>query len=371
MQKERGPNRSSLLPGERQPILRTADDIFDLAVKLGLFFVLVYCAAVLLEPFLFIGLWSLILVVTLYPIYSWTARRLGGQRTLAAFIVTTIILLLFTGPIIWLGLSMMEGVGSLSQQLNDGAIAIPPPPQRIRSWPFIGGQLFDLWHLASRNLREAIREALPYLSPLTSLARKIAEGVATGIPTFLVSLIVAAALFPPAPSLLEALRTVLQRLLPTRGEELLTLTGATIRNISQGVVGLSFLQAILAGVGLILAGIPGGGLLAVGVLIFGILQMQGVLFIPVFVWIWLSFDSMTALALTAYLGPVSILNNVLSPVVMAHGLKTPMLVIFIGLIGGIVAHGIIGLFIGPIVLAVTWELLIAWIKHEKAPPVSL
>ncbi len=99
----------------------------------------------------------------------------------------------------------------------------------------------------------------------------------------------------------------------------------------------------------------------------GILQIQGLLFIPVLAWIWATMNTTTALALTAYLGPVGLINNVLGPIVMSHGLSTPMLVIFIGLLGGALAHGVIGLFIGPIVLAVTWELIAAWMKHETAP----
>ena len=134
------------------------------------------------------------------------------------------------------------------------------------------------------------------------------------------------------------MRTLSQRILPTRGQELLKLAGATIRNISQGVIGISLLQAILAGLGFLVAGIPESGLLAIAVLISGILQIQGLVVFPVLVWIWASMQTTTALALTAYLLPVGLLNNVLGPIVMAHGLKTPMLVIFVGLMGGAVAH---------------------------------
>jgi predicted PurR-regulated permease PerM len=356
--------------GGRRPLLQSTDDVFELAVKLGLFFFLVYWATVLLRPFLSIALWSLILAVTLYPAFSWTARLLGGRRKLAAGIVTTMSLLVFTGPIIWLGMSMIEGVASLSHRLSAGDIAIPPAPEGIKSWPFIGERLFYFWDLASTNLKSAITEALPYLSPFTSMGRRMAEGAATGIPTFLISLIIAGVLFPPAPSLLEGVRTVSRRILPTRGQELVKLAGATIRNVSQGVIGISFLQAVLAGLGFLVAGIPGSGLLALGVLVTGILQIQGLMFIPVLLWIWISMETRTALALTAYLAPVGVLNNVLSPIVMAHGLKTPMLVIFVGLLGGVVAHGVIGLFVGPIVLAVSWELVVAWIEHEEPPSAS-
>ena len=354
--------------GERRPILQSTDDVFELVAKLGLFFFLIYWSIVLLRPFLSIALWSLILAVTLYPAFEWTARQLGGRRKLAAGVITAVSLLVFTGPIIWLGLSMVEGVASFSHRLSSGDITIPPPSEEIKTWPFIGDRLYYFWDLASTNLKRAVTEALPYLSPLRSTARRMAEGAATGIPTFLVSLIIAGALFPAAPSLLEAVRTLSQRILPTRGQELLKLAGATIRNVSQGVIGIALLQAILAGLGFLVAGIPGSGLLALAVLISGILQVQGLVVIPVLIWVWTSMQTTTALALTAYLAPVGLINNVLSPIVMAHGLKTPMLVIFVGLMGGAVAHGIIGLFIGPIVLAVTWELIVAWFKHEEASP---
>ena len=138
---------------ERHPILQSADDIFEIAVKLGLFFFLVYWSTVLLRPFLSIALWSLILAVTLYPAFSWTARLLGGRRKLAAVLVTAISLLVFTGPIIWLGISMIEGVAELSRRLSAGDIAIPPPSEGIKHWPFIGERLFYFWDLASTNLR--------------------------------------------------------------------------------------------------------------------------------------------------------------------------------------------------------------------------
>jgi predicted PurR-regulated permease PerM len=352
---------------ERHPILQATDDIFELAVKLGLFFFLVYWSIVLLRPFVPIALWSLILLVTLYPAFEWATRRLGGRRKLAAIIITLISLLVFTGPVVWLGMSMVEGVASLTRQMNAGAITIPSPTEEIKTWPFVGDRIYYFWDLASTNIKGAFKEALPYLGPVRGIARKMAEGAATGIPTFIVSLIIAGTLFPPAPSLLKAVRTLSQRILPTRGQELLKLAGATIRNVSQGVIGISLLQAIFAGLGFLVAGLPGSGLLALAVLISGILQVQGLVVLPVLVWVWASMPTTTALVLTAYLLPVGLLNNVLGPIVMAHGLKTPMLVIFIGLMGGAVAHGIIGLFIGPIVLAVTWELIAAWMKHEAAP----
>jgi len=343
---------------------RQPDIFFERVVKLLLLGLLAYWCFVLVRPFLTILLWTLILTVTLYPAFSWTSRQLGGQRKLAAAAITLFSLILFTGPVIWLGLSMMESLSSLSGRVNAGAITIPPPPEQVRSWPLFGESLHRIWTLGSINLKSALAEALPYLEPLRTLVRNMAKSAVTGIPSFLISLIATGFLLCPAPTLLNGGRKLSRRLLPEHGQEYIRLAGDTIRNVSQGVVGISLLQALLSGAGLAAAGIPGAGLLALAVLVCGILQFPGLVLVPVIIWGWLALEPQIAMALTAYLIPVALMNNILSPIVMAHGLRTPMIVIFIGVLGGAIAYGIIGLFIGPIILAVGWELAVAWVRQE-------
>ena len=342
----------------------SSDLFFERMAKLSLLGLLVYWSFVIVRPFLTILLWSLILTVSLYPAFNWVARHLGGRRKLAAAIMTLVSLAVVTGPVIWLGLSMVEGLSIFSDQMNSGTIAIPPPPDEIKSWPLIGGRIHHIWTLASANLKSAVSETLPYLDPLKSLARKMAQNAATGIPIFIVSFIASGFLFPAAPTLLEGGRKLSRSILPVHGQEYLKLAGATIRNVAQGVIGVSVLQSVLAGGGFIVAGVPGSGLLALAVLIFGILQFPGIVFLPVMIWGWTALTPSAALGLTAYLLPVSLINNFLSPIVMAHGLRTPMIVIFVGVLGGTIAHGIIGLFVGPIILAVSWELILAWVKKQ-------
>jgi predicted PurR-regulated permease PerM len=358
--------RQSRDESELNPVRSLTDSFFELVAKLVLFGFLVYWSFVLIRPFMFIVLWSLILTVTLYPVFDWAARRLGGCRSLAAAIVTALGLLVFTGPVIWLGISMMESVAGLSERLQTGALTIPPPPDEVRTWPLIGERAYRFWSLASADAGRAFTEALPYLAPLKAMARSMAENVATGIPTFLLSLIIAGFLFVPAPRLLAASRMLAHRILPAHGQEFLQLAGATIRNVSQGVIGIALLQAVLSGAVFVIAGVPASGVLALAVLVAGILQFPGLVQIPVLIWSWTTMPAAAALAFTVCMVPVGLINNILSPIVMAHGLKTPMLVIFAGVLGGAVAHGIIGLFLGPIVLAVTWELIAAWAEQEKA-----
>jgi predicted PurR-regulated permease PerM len=142
--------------------------------------------------------------------------------------------------------------------------------------------------------------------------------------------------------------------------------------VSRGVIGISALQAFLAGIGLIAAGVPGASMITSAVLVLGIIQIgPSILIIPLIVWSWWAMEPITALLFTAYMIPVNLLDNILRPFVMGRGLPTPMLIILIGVIGGTLSHGITGLFLGPIILAVIWELLVMWVKDgQDAPPVS-
>jgi predicted PurR-regulated permease PerM len=166
--------------------------------------------------------------------------------------------------------------------------------------------------------------------------------------------------------LVEAVAVFLHRRVSQRGGEFMQLAGATIRNVSQGVIGVSLLQALLAGLGLIVAGVPGASLIAFGVLVAGIIQIgPSVILVPVIIWSWMTMETWAALIFTAYIVPVNLIDNVLRPIIFTRGLKTPMLVIVVGVIGGTLSNGIIGLFVGPIVLAVAWDLLVAFMRNDE------
>jgi len=160
------------------------------------------------------------------------------------------------------------------------------------------------------------------------------------------------------------------RVLPQRSEELVALAGATIRTVSQGVIGIAVVQSFLFGVGLKFAGFAHAGLIAFLVLVLSIVQLgSSIVLVPCVIWIWMTKDSATALFITIYLVLVGLADNVLKPLLVGRGLTTPMPVMFMGLLGGTLAHGIVGLFIGPIILAVGWELMMAWVRDERTEDV--
>jgi len=243
----------------------------------------------------------------------------------------------------------------------------------VKHWPIAGAQIYDGWARASENLGAALREVAPHLKPLAAPVLAFAGSAGVGTLKFLLSVVLSGFLFIYGPQLVEGTRRIQARLVTQRNEDFVALAGLTIRTVSQGVIGVAVLQSLLAGIGLKLAGVPHAGLLAFAVLILAILQIgSAIVLLPVIIWIWATKEVSLALPLTAYLLVVGLADNIVKPLLMGRGLTTPMLVIFVGVLGGMLAHGIVGLFVGPIILAVAWQLVVAWIREERietAPPV--
>jgi predicted PurR-regulated permease PerM len=334
----------------------------ELTIRLGALGLLLYLSFVLLRPFISIAIWSVILTVALYPTYDWMVDHLGGRRRLAAALLTGLILLIIIGPATWLALGLIDSFRTLSE-FDLSVLAPPPPPETVKSWPLVGNSIYQFWQLASTNLQAALADIAPQLKPVGSAMLHVAAEAGTGAIKFFIAIFVAGFLFSPAPALVDSIRMFSRKLASGRGEEFVQLAGATIRAVSRGVIGISALQAFLAGLGLMVAGIPGASLITSAVLILGIIQIgPSIVLIPVIIWSWTTMETSSALLFTAYMVPVGLLDNLLKPILMARGLSTPMPVIIIGVIGGTMAYGIIGLFFGPIVLSVAWELTAAWMR---------
>jgi predicted PurR-regulated permease PerM len=345
---------------------RSGEEVIQIAIRLGLLAFLIYWTFVLLRPFIPILVWSVVLSVALYPAYDWLSAHLGQRPRTAAVITTILVLAVFLGPATWLGFGLVDGLRSISDQLTSGDLGIPSPPDRIRDWPMIGTRLYDIWEMASENLDAAFRQFAPHLKPLAGPILAIAGSAGTGTLKFIASVVVAGFLFPSGPKHVATVRNMLARIVPQRSADFLALAGATIRTVAQGVIGIAVLQSLLAGIGLKIAGVPHAGVLAFAVLLLSIVQIGSApILIPVIIWIWTVKDVGSAVLITIYLVLVGISDNVLRPLLMSRGLSTPVLVIFIGVLGGTLAHGIVGLFVGPIVLSVAWELMMAWISEER------
>jgi predicted PurR-regulated permease PerM len=231
----------------------------------------------------------------------------------------------------------------------------------------IGENFYETWQLASSNLREVLVQAAPQLKPLGAGVLAVAGSVSINLVKFILATIISGFLFIPGPHLVHSIKNLFAHVAARRGGMFVDVAGATIRNISRGVIGVASIQALFAGIGLIIAGIPGAGLISFAVLLLGIVQIgPAIILIPVVVWSWFTMGSGMAALFSAYMILVGLLDNILRPLVMAKGLSTPMPVILVGVFGGTLAHGMIGLFVGPIVLSTAWQLLAVWFRDESA-----
>ncbi|HEY7301583.1 MAG TPA: AI-2E family transporter [Xanthobacteraceae bacterium] len=342
-----------------EPLNRNA---IDALVRLSIIALLIYWAALLIQPFLVLIIWSVILVIVLYPAYAWSMRRLHLPSAIAAGAIVAFCLVILLGPATWLGLSLGSSLRWLAQRLASGELAIPPPFEAVRKWPLIGTKAYELWSLASTNFTEALVKVGPGLRPLSARLLVVASSAGLSMVKFVISVIIAGFLFKPGPSLVKSVGSVFRRLTTEHGDEYVELVGISVRNLARGVIGVALLQSLLVGIGLIVAGVPGAGLISLSVLILAIIQIgSAVVIIPVVIWSFFTMDTLGAVLFASYMVPVGLIDNFLRPIVMARGLKTPMSVILIGLLGGVWVHGLIGLFVGPIVLAITWELLGIWL----------
>jgi len=339
--------------------------VIELAIRLFVIGALIYWTFTIILPFAAIILWSVVLAVALYPIYRVVAELLGGRPITAAVLMTIVGLVLIIGPVTWMAVGAIEPIKVVVAGFDNGDIAIPPPPASIKDWPFVGEQLYAFWLLASTNLRSAFTQILPQLKPAGEFLLDMAKSAGAGTLKFLVSVLLMGFILAAAPQLLAGTRALSRRIDPSSGEKFVDLAGATINAVSRGVMGLSLMQAVIGGAGMYLADVPGASLLTIAILVLGIIQIGPLIVVaPVIFWAWTTLTPGPALALTVCMLSVNYMDNVLKPFIFAHGLSTPIPVIFVGVIGGVLAHGIAGLFAGPVVLAVVWELGKAWIADE-------
>ncbi|TVQ32445.1 MAG: AI-2E family transporter [Geminicoccaceae bacterium] len=341
----------------------------DLSIRLVVLALVIFWCGAIVWPFVEILLWALILAVAVHQPFAWLSARLGERPVLAAVLLTLAMLGLLLGPVSLLATQLVANLQLVIPALLQGQLRVPPPPEWLAALPIVGEQIAAFWTLASTNLRAAVQQLAPRLEPVGTTALLLAADAALAFFKMLAATALTGFLLVMAAPMTRQARSFARRLVPGRGDDFISLIGATTRGVARGVVGVAMLQSLLAGIGFLVAGIPGAGILTFLVLVLGILQIGAPLvLIGAVAYAWWALDPLTALLLTIWTIPVGLFDNVLRPILMARGVRVPMLVILIGVVGGVLLHGLIGLFIGPVVLAIGYELLIAWIAGEPGVP---
>jgi predicted PurR-regulated permease PerM len=348
--------------------------LLDVLIRAGLILVLVLLCYRIFSPFLVLMVWALILAVTLYPVHQALATRMGGRQGWAATLITLFGVALIVAPTAVLLNSIGDSVDRLIEGVQQNTLQIPPPAPGVAEWPVVGTKINAYWQLAHDNLPALVKSLQPKIGELAKIALAMVASIGVGILAFVAAFIIAGIIMAFGDAGDRASREIFARVVGVeRGDQFTTLSVATIRAVAQGVIGIAFIQAILVGLTLLVAGVPLAGVLAVVVLVLGIAQVPALIVtLPAIAYLWMSggYGTGEAVLYSVVLFVAGMADNVLKPLMLGRGVDAPMPVILLGALGGMAAGGILGLFVGAVLLALGYQIFMGWVaaNPDVKPP---
>jgi predicted PurR-regulated permease PerM len=343
----------------------------EAAIKISILGLMVLATYRIIQPFFMPVLWGIIIAVAAEPLVGKVALKLGGRRKIAATIFSLIVIAALIIPSILLVSSSIDTVQSVATSMENDTLEIPPPPAGVKEWPIIGSSLYKSWSLATTNLGDTLKKFAPQIKTVAGALLSKAGGGVKAVFMFIISVAIAGALLATAEKGTGVMHKIITRFAGDKGSEIITLGTATIRGVMQGVIGVAVIQAILSALGMVLVGVPAAGLWAGLVMILAIIQLPPLLVLgPIAAWVFSFAETTPAVIFLIWAIVVSGCDGFLKPILMGRGVDAPMLVILIGALGGMMLSGIIGLFVGAVVVAITYTLFMAWIEEEQVSQAS-
>jgi len=321
----------------------------------------------ILRPFLAATIWSTMIVVTTWPILRALQSRLWGKRWLATSIMTAALLLVFVVP-------LSAAIGTIVANASEivdwtsriSHVKLPPPPEFVEKVPIIGQKAASVWReYADKGSEELAEIVRPYATRAASWF--VAEVGSFGLVTlqFLLTVVISAILYTSGENTARWVRRFGRRLAGERGEQVVRLAGQAIRGVALGIVVTALVQSVLGGIGLAIAGVPFAAVLTAVMFMLALAQIGPLpVLLGALVWLWWQDATGWFVALLVWTIVVGSLDNILRPILIKKGADLPLLLIFAGVIGGLFAFGLLGLFVGPVLLAVAYTLLDAWVSEE-------
>ena len=339
--------------------------MLDAAIRIGLVAVLVYGCGRIVLPFAGVLAWSAILAVMLYPLHLRLTTWLGNRWS--AMLIGLIGVAVALGPMVIVVTSLATSIYSLISSLQNQNLTLPLPPLWLDGTPLVGKKLTEIWTLVATNLPAALTKYGQLLSGPVAWLASFASRLAVGELAIVLSFALAAVLVASGEGATEFARRLMERVIgsKTRAVQLVALTAATIRGVALGVVGVALIQSLLLGVGYFAIGLEAAGLLTMAALLLGIMQVPLILLtLPVVGYVFATEATQPAILFLIWNVVVGLSDNVLRPLLLGRGLEVPMPVILIGVIGGMLVDGLLGLFVGPVLLAVSYVLLLEWLRQH-------
>lgn len=320
-----------------------------------------YCLLII-GPFAGIVVWGIILAVALFPLHTKLSGVLGGREKWSSAIIVLVGLLLILGPGWLVATSSLGTARNLVVDVREGTFSVPAPNESVESWPLVGKRLYAVWSKGASGLREFAKQHDEQVKESAEWFLKTAASMLVGLLHFIASIVIAGVCLMYAKSGYELTLAIGDRVSPGRGKHLSKLSIATIRSVTVGVLGVAAIQAALAGIGFAMIGVPAAGILTVLILVTAIVQIPALLVMaPVAIWVFSFADPVPAAIFAVYAVIVGLSDNVLKPLLLGRGVDLPAMVVLLGAIGGMVQFGIIGLFIGAVILGLGYRIIADWI----------
>jgi predicted PurR-regulated permease PerM len=339
----------------------------EAAIRIGVLALLVLWSFSILRPFVFPVLWGVILAVAIFPAYDYLTSKLGGRRKLAATLLTVVALAGLLIPAVNFFGGAFSGLKSAAMRLEAGTLVLPPPPESVGDWPLVGDDVQNIWSQFSTNLEATLDRYQPQVRAFGRWLLSAATGLGLTVVQFVISIIIAGVFLATYGSGRDAAVRIATRFAGDKGAEFTAMAGKTIRSVALGVLGIATVQSILGGLGMGLAGVPGAGLWALAILILAVIQLPPLLVMgPAAVYVFANASTVVAVIFLIWAIIVSASDTFLKPLLLGRGVDVPMLVVLLGAIGGMMMMGILGLFLGAVVLAIAYQLFVAWLG--EAPP---
>ncbi len=331
---------------------------------------LIAAAFLITRPFLPAVVWGTMIVVATWPIMLEVQSRLWNSRGLAVIAMTLGLLLVLLLPLSLAISSIVENADQIAAWTRSlAAFEMPPPPAWLGQLPLVGEAATKAWmHVATMEFGWVAAKAAPYAGDATKWLIAQAGGVGSMLLHFFLTVVVAAILYVNGEAAAASIRRFAYRLTGARGETSVRLAGQAIRGVALGVIVTALVQSALGGIGLAIAGVPFATVLTAVMFMLCIAQLgPAIVLVPVIAWTYWSGETGWGTFLLVWSIPVGALDNFLRPVLIRKGADLPLLLICVGVIGGLIGLGLVGIFIGPVVLSVTYTLLAAWVAEEPEP----
>jgi len=337
----------------------------EIVVKLVLLGIVLYWAFLILKPFIILVIWAIIIAVTLSPLITKLEKRFTGRRKRVIWGIVLAAVLVLLVPTYMLSDSIIISSQNVAHQLKEGTLVVPPPSDKVAEWPLVGEKVYTLWESAATNLEDTLRK---YQEPLKSYGGKIASAVAGALGAvlqFVIALIIAAVFLSNSEGGVKVSNAIAKRLIGEKGVEWVQLSAMTVRSVVQGILGIAIIQSFLSLIGLVAIDVPFAALWAFVVLFLAIVQLPPILILgPIIAYVFSYADATPATIFAIYAAIVSGADAFLKPLLLGRGVDIPMLVILLGAIGGMLLSGIIGLFVGAVILALAYKLFVTWLEAE-------